>query len=149
MKQFLLELLGGYQVGELASESSARRVAFDVTGGLRYTRLESDVHIKLKPGVPLGPFSLDTHSKDTWVDPLIGGRMRAALTEKLGLELMGSVGGFGVADAAHLTWSVTGVLGYRFGEHWQALLGWRTLDTDRHGTDMRNSGPLLGASYVF
>ncbi len=62
-----------------------------------------------------------------------------------------SVGGFGAA--ADLERGLTATLGYRIGESWGAVSGFRALsvDYDRNGFvyDTTQHGPLLGAHFKF
>lgn len=71
--------------------------SFDVMAGGRYSYLAADVS--------LGPFLDIDEWKDFWA-PVIGGRLTYALSEKWVLSLAGDAGGFGVGDAADLTWGL-------------------------------------------
>jgi hypothetical protein len=96
-------------------------------------------------------YKLDTD----WFDPVIGLRVAGDLSEKWYLALSGDVGGFSIGSASDLTWQAMLVLGWRFGEHWSAQLGWRALDIQRSrgGTgskvELLLHGPLLAATYRF
>jgi len=72
-------------------------------------------------------------------------RVRAQLTDDIGLAVSGDWGGWDIGSSSHETWSVTGFAMYRLGEHWDLSAGWRKLSIDRGDVDLDMSGPLLGA----
>lgn len=149
VQELLLEVLAGYEVVRVGQATDVRWLALDLTGGLRYTWLESSIRVELDPGAPLGPFRRDAREREGWADILVGARVRAHFTEKLGLTLGGNVGGFDIGSASELTWSVVGLMTYRLGDRWTLAGGWRVLDFERGFADVRMSGPLLGAVYAF
>ncbi|CAH2602484.1 conserved exported protein of unknown function [Rhodovastum atsumiense] len=81
----------------------ARPWELDLLGGGRYTYIDPSLSFALGP----------TFGKSReWVDPFIGGRLRADMTERMEVSLRGDVGGFGVGS--QFSWNVTGLIGYRF-----------------------------------
>jgi len=133
----------------LFGEADPRRIALDLGAGARVMWLDEHVHVKLEPGVPLGPFSRRFDETIDWVDFVGAARVRARLTEKLGLVVAGDYGGFDIGSSSHRTWSLQGFLSYRLGEHWDLAAGWRTLEFERKAVDLEMAGPLLGAVYRF
>jgi hypothetical protein len=125
-------------------------VALDLRGGIRYWWMKTELAVTLDPGSPLGPFQREFESTLDWVDVIVGARIRAQLTPKLGLVVAGDVGGFEMGgSASEFTWSANAFLSYALGEHWQLAAGWRSLDIEREITDVRMEGPLIGATYRF
>ena len=75
--------------------------------------------------------------------------MRAQLSESFTLVVSGDYGGFDIGSSSHRTWSLSGFLAYRLGEHWELGGGWRTLELERGAVDLEMSGPLVGLGYRF
>jgi hypothetical protein len=130
-------------------EGGVPGVALDVYGGGRYWSLDVDLD-------PRGQQSL-RRSRD-WVDPIVGARLIANLSERVFLVVGGDVGGFGVSS--DLTWSALGLLGYRFqmfGRDAAMLWGYRAVGDDystgrgpqRFRWDVTMHGPVLGLDIRF
>jgi len=147
----IFELRPSYEVLSLPLFGSAdeRRIALDLGAGARIVWLDNHLHVKLKPGVPVGPFSRRFDENTEWVDFVAAARVRARLTEKLGLVVSGDYGGFDIGSSSHRTWSLAGFLSYRLGESWDLVGGWRTLEIERDIADVTMEGPVLGAIYRF
>lgn len=147
----IFELRPSYEVLSfpLFGATDERRIALDLGPGARIVWLDNHLHVKLEPGAPLGPFSRRFDESTDWVDFLATARVRAQLTEKLGLVVSGDYGGFDIGSSSHRTWSLAGFLSYRLGESWDLIGGWRTLEIDREIADVTMEGPLVGAAYHF
>jgi hypothetical protein len=147
----IFELRPAWEVLSLPLFGAAdpRRIALDLGPAARVFWLDEHLSVKLKPGVPVGPFSRRFDESTDWVDFLAAARVRVRLGEKIGLVVAGDYGGFDVGSSSHRTWSLQGFLSYRLGERWDAALGWRTLEIDRGTVDLEMSGPLVGAAYHF
>jgi hypothetical protein len=122
------------------------QVALDAMGGFRAVSLGLDV--SLSPGaLPARSFS----DSSSWLDPLVGGRARIALTARWFATALGDIGGFGVGS--DLTWQVLATIGYRFDERWSVQGGWRHLSIDKevNGRDVELDlgGPVLGFTVRF
>ena len=122
------------------------RVSVDLLAGLRVNSL--DIDLSLSPGLLRGQsFGIG----ETWVDPLIGGRLRFAITDHWFATAFADVGGVDVGS--DLTWQVFASLGYQFSERWSVQGGWRhvAIDKEIDGRDVENdfSGPLLGFTARF
>jgi hypothetical protein len=126
-----------------------RQLALDLGPAFRVWWLDNDIDVKLKPGVPLGPFKTSVDESTDWVDFLIGGRLRARLSQKIGLVVSGDYGGFSIGSSSNYTWSIAGFASYQLFEHWDVTAGWRTIKIDRDFGDLRLEGPLLGVVYRF
>ncbi len=147
----IFELRPSYEVLSLPLFGSAdeRRIALDLGPGARVVWLDNHLGVKLKPGAPLGPFSRRFDDSTDWVDFVGAARVRAQLTEQLGLVVSGDYGGFDIGSSSHRTWSLAGFLSYQLGESWDLVGGWRTLEIERDIADVTMEGPLLGAIYRF
>lgn len=86
-----------------------------------------------------------------WVDPIIGARFRADLSEKFFFIASGDVGGFGVAS--DFTWQALAGFGYRLNDSGSLLLGYRAIGTDYTDGgftyDLVASGLVIGYEYKF
>jgi hypothetical protein len=143
----ILELRPGWEVLSLPlfGDADARHAALDLGPGARVVWLDEHLRVKLRPGVPVGPFSRRFDGSDDWVDFVAFARVRAQLTQRVGLVVSGDYGGFDVGSSSHRTWSLAGFLSYRLAEHWELAGGWRTLEIERGPVDLEMAGPLVAA----
>ena len=166
VKQVIAELHGGYRLIGPEFRSShpdtwayeAGSMALDAYLGIRYWRTDLSLSVDL-PGLPpiIPPTQVSGTSIDEWVEPLIGARFGLGLTPKVGVAINGNVGGFGIDDAADLTWTLTMLFDWRFANKWSAAFGWRTQSVedisgsgvDRNGSEMVTTGPLVGIVFNF
>jgi hypothetical protein len=110
------------------------------------------------PGVELGGTTFggtDIHetASSWWIDPSIGLRVGADLTDRIGVVVAGNVGGFDIGSASKLSWETLALLDWRFGETTSAVLGYRALGLDRRKGDAQADiilhGPLVGLVFRF
>lgn len=126
-------------------ESDAVNV--DLGGGLRYWALDNRISLDaspLLPGATVGEY-------ESWVDPLVVGRIMARISGPWSITLVGDVGGFDVGST--LTWQVIGTLNYQWNENLALRAGYRYLSVD-YGAgdflyDVQMQGPIVGATYRF
>lgn len=93
---------------------------FDVIAGARVWHLEYTMD---QIG---GPSLVD--QQETWVDPVIGGRMVLDLPQGFGLEVRGDVGGFGVGS--DFAWNIEVAFSATLAENIAAEIGFRHLQTN-------------------
>jgi hypothetical protein len=166
VKQKILELNVGYRfIGpEFRSADPDTRlyepgvVALDAYIGSRYWSTDLSLDVNL-PGLPplIPPTQISSNSTDDWIEPLIGARFGLALTQTVGLSINGNLGGFGIGDAADLTWTLNMFVDWKFGKKWSAAFGWRTQGVEdisgsgaeRNGSEMVTTGPIIGFVYSF
>lgn len=88
-----------------------------------------------------------------WIDPIIGTRFILPLNQKLKLFAEGTIGGFGIGEAAHFTWDVLAGLNYRVSKHTSLGGGYKIYDLNfSHGDtglDVRNHGPWISLTWHF
>ena len=137
------KLLSGY-AGYRVLEGGP--VAVDLMAGFRVNSVDLDV--SLAPGLLAGQrFGMS----ETWVDPLVGGRVRFAITDHWFATALVDVGGFRVGS--DLTWLAFASLGYQIDERWSIQGGWRHVSIDKSidGRDVEIdlNGPLLGFTVRF
>ena len=79
------------------------------------------------------------------------------LNKKWALSLYGDVGGFGIGDAAELTYNVVGLVSYRLSEDTALRVGYRVYGIDydsgggmsRVGIDGTIQGARIGFTFTF
>ena len=90
-------------------------------------------------------------NSQSWVDPIIGARFAADLSEKFFFYTSGDIGGFDVSS--QLTWQAMAGFGYRVTDNGSLLLGYRAIGTDYTDGgftyDVVASGPTIGFEYKF
>ncbi len=131
--QAWLDFGGMYRFGK-------RGRSFDLMVGGRYNYLATDTSIAF----------IDVDDSKDVVAPVVGGRVEYALSDKWLASLKGDVSGFGVDDAADLTWGVTGLLAYRINDRTMLGFGYRYYDI-RVGSDFdfQYYGPMVGVAFRF
>jgi opacity protein-like surface antigen len=118
----------------------------DLLGGARvwYVRNELD----FKGGKAQGVSVDDTR---TWVDPIVGAKLRYGFSKHWFATVLGDAGGFGVGS--DLTWNVFGGVGYSFSDLFSLTLGYRYMHIDYEKSNFKMDanvhGFLLGAGFHF
>jgi hypothetical protein len=127
-----------------------RTISIEPTAGIRWTRLEGTVHF----------LGLSAQKSADWVDPFIGLRVNADLTDRWNLFSSVDVGGFDVGSK--FTINAQSYLGYRttmFGKPTILRAGYRMLHQDYENDDFTGAskfrwnvtqhGPVVGFSMRF
>jgi hypothetical protein len=121
-------------------------VELDLIAGARWWTIDAD--LRFSGGALDGALLSDDES---WIDPLIGLRGTRSLGDQHFLSGWAVAGGFG-ANADEM-WDVMGAAGYRLGERFWMLAGYRFLSVefreDAFAYDVEQSGPMLGAVIRF
>lgn len=168
VKMIITELAGAYELVRWGSPA-ASATSLDIYGGGRLWWQEAeaslDVSATLAILLPRRTFTLNgtravAKSGDvTWVDPIVGLRLRHQFVPGHELTLSGDVGGFGAGS--EFSWQAVGA--YRFQFHktqsvtWSGMLGYRALYVDYskgagdtlYEFDMLQHGPIVGISARF
>jgi hypothetical protein len=143
------ELRPFWEVVSLPLLDDEHRIALDLGPGVRFFWIDSHLDVKLRPGVPVGPFQQRFDSRTNWADWLGVARVRTRLIDDLSLVVSGDYGGFDIGSSSHKTWSITAFANYRLSEHIELTGGWRKLSIDHGPVDLDLEGPLLGLSFDF
>jgi hypothetical protein len=135
LNQFQWTSLVGYRVLEM------KRSTFDLQAGFRMMSLGLD--LELTPGLLQGA---SRSFLRTWIDPVIGFRYRAHLTDWLFVIGRGDIGGFGANS--ELTWQVFAGVGAQM-SRWGALIaGYRAIGYEYNQAgfsyDVTTYGPVVG-----
>lgn len=154
---------GGYRLLRLAMPNRTVPFRLDALAGGRYYNYWTSVHATASTkirGIPGGPQAVEkavaAHGSVDWIDPFVGGRFTAPLTDDIELSFRADIGGFGVGS--DLAWSIVTGLKYRIpweplGVHPWFALGYKVLsyDYDRDDTliDLTLQGPVTGIGLTF
>jgi hypothetical protein len=168
VKMIVTELAGAYEVVRWGSPAgSATSLDVYAGGRLWWQQAEAslDIDAKLAFLLPRRTFTVSgtrafANSGDvTWVDPLVGLRLRHQFMPGQELTLSGDVGGFGVGS--EFSWQAVGAyrfqMGHAWGATWSGMLGYRALYADYskgsgdtlYQYDMLQHGPIAGISARF
>lgn len=140
------------RLGAAPSGDDGRRLRLDLIAGARYTDLNVDLDLSA------GPLGISLDNGKNWIDPIVGGRVIADLTDRLVLVARSDIGGFGAGS--DFTWNVIATLGYRFelfGAPAVALGGYRALYQDfeegsglnKFAWDIWVHGPIIALNVKF
>jgi hypothetical protein len=94
-----------------------------------------------------------THAGDeaTWLDPLVGAKFHAGITENTYVSGWGMIGGFGVAS--DMMWDVMGGIGYNVTDSFSVFGGYRAVSVDYSDDgfvyDVVQQGPIFAGVFHF
>src|SRR4029077_10978892 len=141
MTEFLLTPNVGYRLID------AKMIKADAVAGIRYWHFGENV--TFSPGT----LGFDFSKSQNWVDPVVGGRILTALSPKVGITVLGDVGGWGTGS--ELEYQVGGFLGYKVKRNLTLQAGYRYLyvDYDKNGGNdafikATTSGVIFGVTIV-
>ncbi len=133
-----------------AAPADERVFGVDLLAGVNFVYLSADLELDLDPVGPVLPnLDRDFGTSESWFAPVVGLRIHNDFTERVRLETLASIGGFGVGDAPDLSWQLTTLLSYRFTDHWLISVGHRLFAADDDAYDMQLHGGMLGVGYRF
>jgi hypothetical protein len=119
------------------------KIKIDALTGFRYWHLGESLNFN--PST----LGLNFSGSQNFVDPLVGGRIQAALSPKIVVNILGDVGGWGTGS--QLEYQVVGLLGYRIKPTWTLQVGYRYLNVDYRGSrgfvfNVTTAGVVLGVT---
>ena len=122
-EQTIVDFGVSFCIGEWAGSSGpARNTTLDVYAGGRYSNIDLTISPALLP---------QRSGSESWVDPIIGLKLNAPLSEQWRVAVSADIGGFGIAS--DLTWSASLVVGYDFhisGHYASVYAGYRAIGWD-------------------
>jgi hypothetical protein len=71
---------------------------------------------------------LNYSASQSWISPLVGGRIEMPLSPKVAVIILGDVGGWGEGSQLEYQW--VGVIGYKIKPKWTLQAGYRYLNAD-------------------
>jgi hypothetical protein len=121
--------------------------AADVLFGLRVNTLQGTLNFKA--------LGVDVSQDETWVDPIVGLRLRTPPDRPVHLQVYSEIGGFGAGS--DFTWQIFPTVGFKIAPKASLEVGYRWLDldyskgegTEKFGYDMLIQGPLAGVTFRF
>jgi hypothetical protein len=158
VKMTMLEFGLGYHLWETqVGKEGSQKLSFDLLGGGRYMNLEGEVDIVV--GGPLAGLGLGRTfgRREEWVDPIVGGRLRWDINEKLAAAVRFDFGGFGIGEGSNLTWNFVAGIDYKLKKNMSLKAGYRIFDidydsgsgTNKFGIDAQFRGPIFGLTMKF
>lgn len=124
-----------------------RTWSLDLLAGARFYDVVTDATLSI-PGIGV---TRSGRTDETWVDPMIGARFGARLSERWYLTSWAFVGGFDAGSRS--SWDLFGGLGYDVSDRYTLLVGYRGLGVDyaRGGYvyDVVQQGPIVGLKVRF
>jgi len=140
-KSWIVSVAGLYRLAEHKNRF------LDVTGGLRYWSVDSELTLKAG-ALPERSVS----NKDDWFDPLIGLKGFTPIgTSKFFVSGAFAMGGFGVGS--DFMWDASVNIGYQWTKGFATTLGYRYMDVDYENKDflydVAQDGLTLGLSWRF
>ncbi len=128
----------------------------EVYAGLKVTDFGLQLSCNTLCPVPLAAQTAAEQSRNrSWMEPVVGIRVRHEFSDRWGVVVMADVGGFAVgSDFSANVWPQ---IGYRFGERLSALAGYRVIyvqydegeGAERFLYDAVTYGPTLGMEFRF
>lgn len=154
LKQKLIDIIVGLSVYDMRDPKTQIGFCADVVAIGRYwdTNMTIDtVRRPILPGLPEETSHIE--GNDTRIDPLVGTVLRWGVTESVAFTVRAAIGGFGIGDAADLSWDLAGLASFSVTDHIGISTGYRTLgynlDSGDMETELRMMGPFLGMHFVF
>jgi hypothetical protein len=108
---------------------NGKMIKVDALAGIRYWHFHENVNF-----TPVAP-NLNFSKSQSFVDPVVGGRIITALSRKAEFTVAGDVGGWGTGS--QLEYQIVGLLGYKLKPNMTAQAGYRYLYVD-----YQKGGPL-------
>jgi hypothetical protein len=164
IEMVIAELAAAYEVARWgATMSPGSGTALDLYAGGRIWWQHADAQLTISGALAaLGPLGLTLTKEGTlsvsgdvsWIDPVIGARLRHQFYPGLNLVVSGDVGGFGAGSK--FSWQALAVLDYDFLKTkyaiWSGMIGYKALYVDysqgsgltHYEYDMTMYGPIFG-----
>jgi hypothetical protein len=166
IEMVIAEAAAAYEIANWGSPAGpGSSTAIDLYGGVRGWWQKADASVDLGGTVNVGDLSrtgdrtLTASGDVSWLDPLVGVRLRQQFAPGADLVLSGDVGGFGAGSK--FTWQALAAFNYtllvRNNITWSGMLGYRALHVDysqgsglnHYEYDMTMHGPIVGLTARF
>lgn len=139
MKETFAELGGMYRFGP-------QNFSFEALFGVRAAFISTEIEITGGNGG-----NADEDSDQTFVGPMVGGRLIYRFNPRWFASLRADVSGFDIDQ--HWIWNATGLVGYRFTEIFSLAVGYRYMVLDFEDDDLKLEqtlhGPVIGFGFRF
>lgn len=159
------QLAGAYEIAKWGGTSTANYTALDLYGGARIWWQRVDASLSLVDTINVGDLEVVNgramaRSGDvSWVDPLVGLRLRHQIEPGKELIFTADVGGF--SAGSKISWQLSGIYNWDFmvtkDAVWSGLVGYKALyvdytqgtGTSRYEFNIWQYGPVLGVAAKF
>jgi hypothetical protein len=142
-EEILASLALGYEI------YSNDRTRFELLAGAALT--DQEAVLRFTNSTPTRTSLLAVSGSKTWIDPLVGLRVRHEIAERWTFFARGDYGGFGVSSDEY--WQAIAGLSFRINERASLALAYRTISIDYSQGgfvyDTESSGPNLGVLFHF
>ncbi|MGX5733312.1 hypothetical protein [Bosea thiooxidans] len=164
-KMFIAEAALAYELVRWDGGAAGTATSIDLYGGGRFWWQNAEASLALTAGLSIADLTLRrgravAASGDvTWLDPLVGLRLRHHFSPSTELVLRADIGGLGAGS--DLSWQAMGYLNWEFSRTqsaaWSGMLGYRALYVDfskgrgrsHYEYDMLTHGPVVGVTARF
>jgi hypothetical protein len=164
-KMFIGEFGAAYEVFGTAPDPAGSATAIDIYAGGRVWWQQAEASLALTAGLTIGDLTVSggraiARSGDvSWLDPLIGVRLRHRFSPATEFVIRGDIGGFGAGS--EFSWQAVGTINWDFARTesvlWTAVLGYRALYADfsrgngatLYRYDILMHGPVFGVTAKF
>lgn len=169
VQMIIAEVAAAYEVARWGPANSiGPSTAIDLYAGGRVWWQQADVQLTVSGTIAsLSPLGLtltrsgvvSASGSVSWVDPVVGARLRHQFFPGMNLVLSGDVGGFGAASK--FSWQAIAALDWQFMKTkyatWSGMIGYKTLNVDysqgsgltHYEFDMTMYGPIFGITARF
>jgi hypothetical protein len=166
IQMVIAEVAAAYEVARWGAGSSpGSGTALDLYAGGRVWWQQADAHLSIAGTVNIGGLTRNANGTFTasgdvsWIDPVVGLRVRHEFAPGIDLSVSGDVGGFGVGSK--FSWQAIAALNYEFlnrgGVSWSGMIGYKALSVDysqgsglsQYEFDMTMHGPIFGVTARF
>jgi hypothetical protein len=152
--------------GIVSGEAGAKQFVWELAGlkklrpwleagiGFRIINIEYDLEMQVNASVPGGAGPRSKSISETWVDPVIIGRLKFPAKKWL-FQLREDVGGFGIGS--DFTWQIHPDISYRFSKLFEMSIAYRVIGidyengtvSDRFKYDVDTYGPEIKFGFHF
>jgi hypothetical protein len=166
VEMVIAELAASYEIARWNGLSSpGSSTALDLYAGGRAWWQHADAQVAISGTVNIGDLvrtgdgTLSAAGSVSWVDPVVGARLRHQFAPGWNLVLSGDVGGFDVGSK--FSWQALAALDYEFmrtkSVSWSGMIGYKALSVDyvkgsgltQYEYDMTMYGPIFGITARF
>ena len=166
VEMVIAEVAAAYEIARWSGLSSpGSSTALDLYAGGRAWWQHADAQVAISGTVNIGDLvrtgdgTLSATGDVSWVDPIIGGRLRHQFAPGWNLVVSGDVGGFDVGSK--FSWQALAALDYEFSRtknvSWSGMIGYKALSVDysrgsgltHYEYDMTMYGPIFGITARF
>ena len=164
-KMAIVEMAAAYELARWSAPGASSSTSLDVYGGGRLWWQKAEASLAISATLTIfdlsrsGGRAVAASGDVTWVDPIVGLRLRHEFAPGKELVLRGDIGGFGAGS--QFSWQAIGGYSWVFATTksttWSGMVGYRALfvdysqgsDRTLYEFDILQHGPILGVTMQF